>query len=142
MLRTLYAALTLLALACTGQQQTHVARPEPVDDGSGPGDSPGPEGTADPEPVVPEGPRCADIGGRCLAQTATAACPEFVEAWDCGSGTGCCIQSKAPDPHGAGCHWTVGGRCFDSAEAACSAAGCALDVCIQSKSLPVQVSCP
>src|SRR5262245_44538993 len=121
MLRTLYAALTLFAVACTGQPQTQVARPEPVDDGSGPG------AKVDPQPVVPEGPRCADIGGRCLAQTATAACPEFVEAWDCGSGTGCCIQSKAPEPHGAGCHWAVGGRCFESADAACAAAGCALD---------------
>ena len=136
MLRTFCSALTLLLLACTGQSQTHVAQPEPAP----PADDEIEE--SGPTPVEPEGPRCADIGGRCLAQTATAACPEFVEAWDCGSGTGCCIQSKAPDPAGAGCHWTFAGRCFDTAEAACTAAGCAVDVCIQSKSLPVQVSCP
>ena len=138
MLRTFCSALTLLLLACTGQSQTQVAQPEPAP----PADDAGEIEETGPTPVEPEGPRCADIGGRCLAQTATAACPEFVEAWDCGSGTGCCIQSKAPPPSGAGCHWTFSGRCFDTAEAACTAAGCAVDVCIQSKSLPVQVSCP
>lgn len=44
MLRTLCSALSLLVLACTGQAQTRVAQPAPVEE------------TEAPPPVVPEGP--------------------------------------------------------------------------------------
>ncbi len=40
------------------------------------------------------------------------------------------------------CGATYDGQCYEAAEQACEAAGCALDVCQQMESYPVQVACP
>lgn len=40
------------------------------------------------------------------------------------------------------CDFVVGDTCFDSAESACTAAGCALDSCVVLESYPAQIRCP
>jgi hypothetical protein len=99
--------------------------------------SPEPSGEPAPSAEPSAGPTCADLGGTCVALVAEVACAERPAASGCGPQQGCCVMQPRP----SSCHWKVGNDCFDSAELACKAAGCTLAKCIQSKSLPVQVSC-
>jgi hypothetical protein len=59
--------------------------------------------------------------------------------------TGASVPSAGPTadlkPGSPGCTHVVAGKCFSDGAAACKAAGCEGDKCLQAESFPVQVSC-
>jgi hypothetical protein len=59
-----------------------------------------------------------------------------------GNGQGPDVNPNPPATSGASaCGFKVGTECFQSAEAACKAAGCDVSACLQRETLPVQVEC-
>jgi hypothetical protein len=149
MLRTLIFVPVLIALSVACSSSPAPKEPQAPEESqepqSGTGQAERPTQPA-PEPgVEPAAATCADLGGSCISKVATVACAEWQDTPDCGAGEGCCLGLSQREPSdtapATSCYWKVGADCFDSAELACKAAGCTLDRCIQSKSLPVQVSC-
>lgn len=88
-------------------------------------------GSAEPVPETPppdEPVSSRDVGGEPIPDTPPP--------------TGPCMTGGAPDDGDAeGCNFRVTGCCYETAEQACAAAGCAMSSCSILESYPAQVRC-